>query len=253
MSESSESALVPLDTGALEDGAANVGVRLSLAQLEQFRRYYRLLTEWNTRINLTAITDWQEVQRRHFVDSLAVAAAVPADGLAGGRIADIGSGAGFPGVPLKIAFPGIAGVLIDATGKKVEFLNNLRDSLKLDGLTAVHGRAEELGHTTGLREGFDLVLSRAVAPTPTLAELTVPFCRRGGLVVLHKTEAAAREVSAASHAIGLLGGVVEETVKPTLPYESRTVLVVIRKTGATPERYPRRTGVPRRRPLLEAG
>ena len=241
----------PLDATVLEKGADRLGISLTGGQIDLFRLYYREMLDWNERINLTTVTDWDRVQERHFVESLAVSAAVPDGILSDARFADIGTGAGFPGIPLKIAFPSMCGTLIEATGKKVAILNQMIELLRLDGIQAVHGRAESLGHEEGLRERFDLVTARAVARMPVLAELTLPFCRVGGRVVVHKTARAGPEIDAAAYAIGVLGGELDKIIAdPSASTDSRKTLAVIEKLAGTPSRYPRRPGIPAKRPLL---
>ena len=248
-----ESPSVQLDATVLVEGAARLGVALSRAQVDAFRWYYRGMMEWNERLNLTTVTAWEQVQERHFVESLAVSRAVPRATLESGRFVDVGTGAGLPGIPLKIAFAGMMGTLIEATGRKVEFLNWVIDELGLTGIDVGHGRAESLGHVDGLREGFDLVVARAVAPMCVLAELTLPFCRVGGQVVVHKTAGAIEEIDAAGYGIGVLGGEVRRTVPGTVEMSGSTrTLVVIEKVADTPSNYPRRPGVPAKRPLLKS-
>lgn len=217
-----------------------------------FQAYYRALLEWNSRMNLTAVTDWEQVQRRHFVDSLSLSAVVETYKLEERRFIDVGSGAGLPGIPVRIAFPGMTGTLLDATSKKVRFLEHVVDTLPLTGLEACRGRAEELAHLPELREQFDLVVSRAVAPMPVLAELTLPFCRPGGCVAVHKTSTAAEEIEEAAYAIDTLGGEVRDSLEFNLDdSDSGRLLLVIAKIGTTPEAYPRRPGIPSKRPLRD--
>ena len=228
-----------------------MGLRLSVAQLEGFRRYYRWIVRWNARMNLTTVTEWEAVQTRHFLDSLSLLEAVPADTLESGRFVDIGTGAGLPGIPLKIVFAGMSGMLVDATAKKVELLKNLVDELGLESIEVIHGRAETLGHSDGLREGFDLAVARALAPMPVLAELTLPFCRVGGVVVVHKTDGADEEIASAEYAIEMMGGEIIRTIKATWEEpESSRKLIVIEKVNPTPANYPRRPGMPSKRPLM---
>ncbi len=249
--KSADDALGWLDTTTLERGAAQMGMRLSVAQSEGFRRYYRWLLRWNARMNLTTVTEWEAVQTRHFLDSLSLVEAVPAAMLRSGRFIDIGTGAGLPSIPIKIAFAGGSWTLVDATAKKVDLLSNFVDEMGLDNIKVVHGRAETLGHSDGLREGFDLVVARAVAPMPTLAELTLPFCRVGGLVVVHKTEIAYEEIASAEHAIEVMGGEITRTVGATWEgRDSGRKLIVIEKVNPTPTKYPRRPGMPSKRPLV---
>ena len=240
-----------LDTSTLEQGAARLGLRLSVAQLEGFRRYYRWLIRWNARMNLTTVTEWEAVQTRHFLDSLSLVDAVPAATLESGRFVDIATGAGLPGIPLKIVFADARVTLVDATAKKVNLLNKLVRELGLDGIEAIHGRAETIGHSDGLRESFDLVVARAVAPMPVLAELTLPFCRVGGMVVVHKTERAVEEIASAEYAIEMMGGEIARVVGSTWegPDSGRN-LIVVEKVKPTPANYPRRPGMPSKRPLM---
>lgn len=242
----------PLDTRTLEAGAKELGVSLDAAQLDQFRRYYLELVEWNSKMNLTTVTDWEEVQKRHFLDSLALARAIPSDIIESGRFVDVGAGAGFPGLPVKIAFPNARGVLVEATARKVEFLRSVIANLSLDGLEARHGRAETLAREEDTRGHFDMAFARAVAPMPTLAELTLPFCRVGGLAALHKTSAASAEIESAGEAICIMGGRIRETIQIEAAWEgeaSNKTIILIEKTRDTPAKYPRRPGIPAKRPL----
>ena len=215
-----------------------------------FQRYYHALLEWSSRMNLTAVTEWEQVQRRHLLDSLSLSAVIETYKLEECRFIDVGSGAGLPGIPIKIAYPGLTGTLMDSTGKRVRFLEHVIDTLPLPDLEARHGRAEELARLPELREQFDLVVSRAVAPMSVLAELTLPFCRPGGYVAVHKTSSAADEIEKAGHAIDTLGGEVRDTFKIDLDdSDSGRLLLVVAKTRTTPEAYPRRPGIPSKRPL----
>ena len=239
-----------LDARTLLKGAARLGVSLSAEQIRLFRRYYLAMAEWNERVNLTAVSGWEATQRRHFLDSLSVRAALPDGVLDGGRFADVGSGAGLPGIPLKIAFPGMTGALVETTGRKARFLQEVVDALPLDGLEVARGRAEDLARLPEMRERFDVALARAVAPMPALAELTLPFCRVGGRAVVHKTLDAADEIESARYAIETLGGEIRGVAGPD-GTESRRTLLIIEKVSPTLERYPRRAGIPAKRPLLE--
>jgi 16S rRNA (guanine527-N7)-methyltransferase len=235
----------------LVKGAAALGIQLDTAQAEQFRRYYELIVEWNKRFNLTRITDWEQAVLHHFLDSLTIGMVLPpALERLNGRVLDVGSGAGVPGVPLMIAFPSLQVTLIEATAKKAKFLAHVADELSLSNLTVCAGRAESLAHDSGLRESFDAVLAKAVAKLNVLAELTLAFSRVGGIVVAQKGRTVHDEVHEAGRAIGLMGGEIEDVIEVAAPgaTEPRS-LVVIRKSASTPGRYPRRPGMPAKRPL----
>ncbi len=215
-----------------------------------FSRYYRELVEWNRTVNLTAITNPDEAAARHFLDSLSVARVISAETLAGGSLLDVGSGAGFPGLPMKIAWPGLSVTLVESVGKKAAFLRHVVDTLGLDGVQVETGRAETLAHEPRLREGFDVVTARAVAHMAALAELTLPFCKPGGVVVAQKKAGIDDELREAERAIESLGGALEriELVDDVEPDAPRW-LVALRKIATSPERYPRRPGIPAKRPL----
>lgn len=250
----------------LRSGARDLGLTLNSRHLESFGVYYRELGLWNQRFNLTAITGYEEVQRRHFVDSLTCLLAFPSSALAFDgavpdtvplqryagelRCADVGSGAGFPGLPIKLVFPELRMTLIEATGKKVAFLRHMISVLGLTQIEVIHGRAEEVGHLPPHREHYDLVLARAVAPLATLLELCLPLCRLGGRLIAPKGEDAPAEAESSEQALAILGGrltALKQIALPDLP--GQRYLVVVDKVAPTPERYPRRAGIPAKRPL----
>ena len=241
------SAEIQADT--LATGARTLGIRLSEIQMSRFVRYYDELARWNERVNLTAITEWEAVQSRHFLDSLSAAQALSPLMLQSGSFIDVGSGGGFPGLPLKLAFPGMRGTLLEATAKKTAFLAHLSETMGLEDISVRTGRAETLAHEAEMREAFDMALARAVGEVATLAELTLPYVRVGGIVVMHKKADIADELERAQGAIETLGGRLREVLPVTLPGLDERALVVLEKQHPTPERYPRRPGMPAKRPL----
>jgi len=236
----------------LIEGAAKLGIELNARQVKQFELYYQELIEWNKRINLTAITDYSTVQVKHFLDSLTVILALPEKEMERPdfNIVDIGTGAGFPGVPLKILFPQPRLVLIESTTKKTAFLHHIIHKLKLENVEVLNGRAEEAAHLPLYREQFALVLSRAVALLPTLVELTLPFCQIGGRFIAQKKGEIDQEINKAKEGIAVLGGKVDQIKKIELDeFKGARYLVIIDKIYLTPSKYPRRPGLPRRRPI----
>lgn len=228
-------------------GAKRLGLFLTTEQVESFQVYYEELICWNRRVNLTAIVDYEEVQLKHFLDSLTIALALkdmPS------LLLDVGTGAGMPGVPLKILFPNIGLTLIDSVHKKADFLDHLIARLGLEGVAVLAGRAEHLAHDEGYRERFDLVLSRGVAKLATLVELALPFCTLGGSFIAQKKGGIEGEIEAAARAIDILGGRLREVKRVRLEeLGEERALVVIDKLTPTPQRYPRRPGIPQKRPL----
>lgn len=231
-----------------EQAAALFDIPLTPEQLAQFDLYARDLAEWNEHTNLTAITEPGAVQVRHFLDSLSIAQVARC--YPGMRIIDVGTGAGFPGLPLAIAFPGVQVTLLEATGKKITFLDHVIQALGLSGLDTLHARAEDAGHISGRRAAYDLVLARSVARLPALAEYLLPLAKVGGRCIAMKGETAAAEAVDAKRALSLLGGRVEKIEPIKLPDVLDThYLVVIEKIAATPSAYPRKPGMPTKTPL----
>ena len=234
----------------LISGAAELGLHLTDHQVKRFHRYYQELISWNQQLNLTTIVAYPEVQTKHFLDSLTASLVLPADIKEAGRIIDIGAGAGFPGLPLKIAYPGLHLALLESVGKKSAFLAHLVDILELSRVEVHTGRAETLAFDPSLRESFDVVLARAVGPLPSLAELTLPFCRLGGVAVAFKKGKVEQEVQASLSALAILGGHLKERKSVEVKgLKDGRLLVVVEKVKPTPEQYPRRPGMPRKRPL----
>lgn len=237
-----------IDGDLLIKGAADLGVSLTKNEALLYQKYFDLLLEWNNKVNLTAITEPDEVVVKHFLDSLVLLQFVPLK--PGCALLDVGTGAGFPGIPLKIAAPDVNVVLLDSLNKRVSFLNYLIDELKLKSISALHGRAEDFGHDEKYRAGFDIVVSRAVAKLTVLAELCLPFVRKGGLFVAYKGPKAEEELREADNALNLLGGQVDKFIRVELPGTSDDrYLVFIKKVGETPGKYPRKAGIPEKRPL----
>jgi 16S rRNA (guanine527-N7)-methyltransferase len=236
----------------LIEGAGKLGMKLTTRQVKQFELYYRELIEWNKKINLTAITDYSSVQLKHFLDSLTITLALSEEEVARPdfKIVDIGTGAGFPGVPLRILFPQPRLVLLEPTTKKTAFLHHIIRKLELQNVEVLNSRAEEAAHLPAYREQFALVLSRAVALLPTLVELALPFCRIGGRFIAQKKGEIDQEITRAKKALAVLGGRLDQTTKIELDeFTDARYLVIIDKISSTPDKYPRRPGVPKRRPI----
>ena len=230
--------------------AKRLGIDLLPEQLDNFQTYVKELLDWNRRVNLTAITDPFQVERLHFLDSLTVSLALPAQVKSCGTLCDVGSGAGFPGVPLKMAFPGIKLTVVDSSAKRTGFLERLISILGLADVEVINGRAEEVGQRSEFRENFDVVVSRAVAETRVLLEYTLPLCRVDGLVIMQKKGDVQEEIERASGALRELGGERLKMVEvPEEILDGQRKLAVVKKTSTTPPRYPRRTGIPAKRPL----
>ncbi len=236
----------------LSNRAPELGLSLDDAQLAYFESYYRDLADWNTRMNLTSVIDYAEVQVKHFLDSLTVLPALGDSFPRDARVVDVGAGAGFPGLPLKLVCPGAHLTLVESTGKKANFLLHVVEVLELADVEVHTGRAEELAHRPELRGSYDLALARGLARMPTLLEYTLPFTRTGGLVAAwkHGSEGLKGELDSARRALQVLGGRVKSIypVKAT-GLEDNRVVVVIEKVKETPAEYPRRNGVPRKQPL----
>ena len=222
---------------------------LSERQMEQFYQYYEMLVEWNQVMNLTAITEMTEVVTKHFVDSLSLKKAVSDLEDKPWKLMDVGTGAGFPGIPLKIAFPQLKITLLDSLNKRIHFLDAVIEKLELKCIKAVHGRAEDYGRDGKYREQYDLCVSRAVANLSTLSEYCLPFVKTGGYFIPYKSGKVEEELAAASGAVKKLGSEVERTEDFLLPNGDERTLVVIRKNKVLEKRYPRKAGLPGKDPL----
>lgn len=225
-----------------------LGIHLSDIQQEQFDRYYELLIEWNRVMNLTGITAYEEVNLKHFTDSLTIVRINDMKNVF--TLIDIGTGAGFPGIPIKIAFPHIKVVLLDSLNKRIKFLNEVVEKLNLDNVETLHGRAEDYAKKAEYREQFDMCVSRAVANLSTLGEYCVPFVKKGGCFVSYKSADSDEEINQSEKAISILGGKISKIDKFMLSgSDMGRALVVIEKDKNTPQKYPRKAGVPSKEPL----
>ena len=229
-----------------EKGLADLGISLNETQIKQFLDYYELLVETNKVMNLTAITEFDEVIEKHFLDSLSLCRIYDLNREI--RVLDLGTGAGFPGVPLKIVFPQIRLVLADSLNKRIKFLENVVGELSLQNVSCVHGRAEEMGRNKEYREQFDLCVSRAVANLSSLSEYCIPFVKEGGAFISYKSGEIEEEANAAKKAISVLGGELRKIYKFDL-YEQKRSFVIIDKKKKTPKAYPRKAGTPTKEPL----
>ena len=231
-----------------EQELENLGICLTEVQREQFDRYYELLVEWNKVMNLTGITDYDEVNLKHFVDSLTIVRVKNMKNVE--NVIDIGTGAGFPGIPLKIVYPEIKIVLLDSLNKRIKFLNTVIEELGLKNIETLHGRAEDYAKKSEYREKFDLCVSRAVANLSTLSEYCIPFVKVGGEFISYKSGTSDEEINEAQGAVNILGGKIEKIEKFKLPgTDMGRALVKIKKEKHTPGKYPRKAGVPGKEPL----
>ena len=231
-----------------ENKLSALGITLSDVQKEQFDKFYELLVEWNKVMNLTGITEYEEVNEKHFVDSVSIVKAIDINKVE--TVIDIGTGAGFPGIPLKIAFPHLKIVLLDSLNKRINFLNTVINELGLKDITTIHGRAEDFAKKPEYREQFDLCVSRAVANLSTLSEYCIPYINKGGQFVPYKSGEIDQEVEQAKKAVHILGGKLEDVVKFQLPgTEIGRSFVKIKKVQNTAKKYPRKAGLPSKEPL----
>lgn len=225
-----------------------IGITLNERQKQQFDKYYEMLVEWNKVMNLTGITEYDEVNLKHFTDSLTIARTQEMQKVQ--SVIDIGTGAGFPGIPLKIAFPHLKVVLLDSLNKRIKFLDAVIEELGLENISTIYGRAEDFAKKKEYREQFDLCVSRAVANLSTLSEYCLPFVAVNGSFVSYKSGDSEEEIHQAKHAISLLGGKVKNVDKFQLPgTDMGRALVEIKKTKQTPGKYPRKAGLPAKEPL----
>lgn len=233
---------------SFEKDLEEFNIQLDKRQICQFLQYYELLVEWNSFMNLTAITDFDEVLKKHFVDSLSLIKAMELSKEY--SVIDIGTGAGFPGIPLKIAFPNLEITLLDSLNKRIKFLDEVIEKLELKDIKTIHGRAEDFAKDKEYREKYDLCVSRAVANLSTLSEYCLPYVKVGGKFISYKSEKITDEMNAAKNAINILGGNIYGQVDFNLPgcniYRN---LFIIEKVKDTPKKYPRKAGLPSKEPI----
>ena len=225
-----------------------LSIVLNDKQIQQFEQYYNILVEWNKVMNLTAITEYEEVVEKHFLDSLTIVNAINMEKIE--TLIDVGTGAGFPGIPLKIAFPHLKVTLLDSLNKRIKFLNEVIDLLELNDIKAIHGRAEDYAKQAEYREQYDICVSRAVANLATLSEYCLPYVKVDGLFVPYKSGEIDEELKSSEKAVSILGGKVEEVVKFQLPgTDIGRSFVKIHKIKETKKKYPRKAGMPTKEPL----
>ena len=230
-----------------EEKLSQIGITLSDKQKEQFDKFYELLVEWNKVMNLTGITEYEEVNEKHFVDSLSIVKAIDMNQVH--SLVDIGTGAGFPGIPLKIAFPHIKVVLLDSLNKRINFLNTVIKELGLENIETIHGRAEDFAKQPEYREQFDLCVSRAVANLATLSEYCLPFVKPGGYFVSMKGALAEQEIENAGNALKVLSGKIEDKFCFDLCSQGERHIIKIKKISQIPTKYPRVSAKIAKKPL----
>lgn len=232
----------------LDKKLRDIGIELNSGQLEKFDKYYELLIEWNKVMNLTGITEYEEVIEKHFVDSLALVKVCELNDIH--TLIDVGTGAGFPGIPLKIAFPHIRVTLLDSLNKRIKFLNHVINELELKDVCTIHGRAEDYARQEEYRESYDLGVSRAVANLATLSEYCLPYVRTGGLFISYKSGDIDEEIKDSEKAVQVLSGRVEDVVKFQLPgTDIHRSFVKINKVKKCSMKYPRKAGLPGKEPI----
>ena len=234
----------------LANGALRFNIPLSNAQLEMFETYSRELIAWNQNVNLTRIVEPEEITLKHFLDSLSVAQALPKNLPPNFSLIDVGTGAGFPGLPLKIALPHIRLTLLESVGKKTKFLQHIVDTLHLENVTVLNARAEEAGRQATQRQQYDVAVARAVATLPILAEYLLPLVKPGGVAIIQKGQHPADEIKSAANALGILGGKANRPISVQIDgLEAARHLIVVKKIKPTPKQYPRRPGLPAKKPI----
>lgn len=233
----------------LEEKANELSILLDSKQQQQFDKYYRILVEWNEFMNLTGITEYEEVIEKHFIDSLSIIKTIDIENIE--TVIDIGTGAGFPGIPLKIAFPHLKVTLLDSLNKRIKFLNEVIQQLELENIVTIHGRAEDYAKQKEYREQYDLCVSRAVANLSTLSEYCIPYVKINGLFISYKSGDIEEEIKKSKNAVKVLGGEIKNVIKFQLPgTDIGRSFVKIEKIKQTAKKYPRKAGLPSKEPLL---
>lgn len=231
-----------------DDKLSELGITLEENQKQQFDKFYELLVEWNKVMNLTGITEYEEVNEKHFVDSVSIVKAIDMKQIK--TVIDVGTGAGFPGIPLKIVFPHLKVVLLDSLNKRINFLNTVIKELGLNDIYTIHGRAEDFAKKAEYREQYDLCVSRAVANLATLSEYCLPYVKKGGMFIPYKSGEIEEELKQSEKAVKILAGNIKKVVKFELPgNDIKRSFVMIAKTGNTAKKYPRKAGLPAKEPL----
>lgn len=226
--------------------AQEISIKLNEEQIDKFYRYMNLLLEWNEKINLTAITDYKEIILKHFIDSITISKYIKD----GEKLVDVGTGAGFPGIPLKIIRDDIKITLLDSLNKRINFLNEVVKELNLENIETVHARCEEFGKNKKYRESFDVVTSRAVANLATLSEYMIPLAKKEGICICMKGSDVEDEIQNSKNAIKILGGNIEKIDKFELPgSDIKRSVILIKKVNITPAKFPRKPGTPAKEPI----
>ena len=237
-----------MDDRRFDQELETLGIQLTDVQKKQFDRYFELLIEWNRVMNLTGITEYDEVNLKHFTDSLTIVRIKEMKNVS--TLIDVGTGAGFPGIPIKIAFPNIKVTLLDSLNKRIKFLNQVVEELDLKDVVTLHGRAEDYAKKQEYREQFDLCVSRAVANLSTLSEYCLPFVKKEGCFISYKSADSDEEIQQSQNALDILGGKIEKVDTFMLPgSDMGRALVMVEKVKNTPKKYPRKAGMPSKEPL----
>lgn len=240
------------DIDSFQNDLKQFNISVTENEMNSFLKYYELLLEWNSFMNLTSITDLKDVFKKHFVDSISLVKAVPDLSKISYSLIDVGSGAGFPGIPLKILFPDLKITLLDSLNKRVRFLSEVSEQLNLKNIIIVHGRAEEYAREKNIRENFDLCVSRAVSNLATLSEYCIPFIKKGGYFISYKADQVGDELEASKKAVNVLGGKIINQISFQLPdSDIGRNLIVIKKIKDTPFKYPRKSGLPSKEPIVK--